>query len=189
MTTNLELSTPPSDEIDTITGSKSSDEFYGFGGNDTIFGGRGADRISGNEGDDTLSGGGGNDILRGGSGDDNLDGGQGQDTLNGGDGNDTLLGGAGSDRLIGGSGSDTFKFGTRAIEDAANGIYDEVVDFMKGEDKLAVQGFTFTDGVSTFSFGADNVASFDLNGDSKIDFSARFNTDKIIFTSTDFTAF
>jgi Ca2+-binding RTX toxin-like protein len=190
MTTNLTLTPPPSDADDTITiTGTSQDEVFGFGGNDTIFGGRGADRISGNDGDDTLSGGGGDDILRGGNGDDTLDGGQGQDTLNGGNGNDTLIGGTGSDRLIGGSGSDKFKFGTQAIEDSANGIYDEIVDFTQGQDTLAVKGFTFIDGVSTVTFGAGNKADFDFNGDSLVDFSVRFNTSNINFTSADFTAF
>lgn len=192
MTTNLTLTTAPapSDANDEISNpGKTQDEFYGFGGNDTIFGGGGADRISGNDGNDTLSGGGGDDILRGGNGDDTLDGGQGQDTLNGGNGNDTLIGGTGSDRLIGGSGSDKFKFGTQAIEDAANGIYDEIVDFTQGQDMLAVKGYTFIDGVSTVTFGAGNKADFDFDGDTITDFSVRFNTSNINFTSADFTAF
>lgn len=190
MTTNLTLTTAPSDAPDTITNpGKTQDEFFGFGGNDTIFGGGSADRISGNDGNDTLSGGGGDDILRGGNGDDVLDGGQGEDTLNGGNGDDILTGGTGSDRLIGGAGKDTFRFGDRAIEDAANGIYDEIVDFVQGQDKLAIKGASFIDGVSNVTFGAGNKADFDFDGNGTTDFSVRFNTSNINFTSSDFTAF
>lgn len=159
-----------------------------LGGNDRVFAGRGNDRISGNSGDDILNGGGGDDILRGGNGDDVLDGGQGEDTLNGGNGDDILTGGNGADVLIGGAGSDTFVFGNQAIAESLAGIYDQIVDFVQGADRLSVAGKTFVDGTSTVTFGAGNRADFDFDGDGNVDFSAKFNRSNITFTSADFAA-
>jgi Ca2+-binding RTX toxin-like protein len=167
---------------------KSVEDVYALGGDDVISGGGGADRISGNDGNDTLSGGSGDDVLRGGSGDDVLDGGRGEDTLNGGSGNDILTGGNGSDRLIGGAGSDTFRFGEKAVAESLSGVYDEIVDFVQGQDKLAVKGYTFSDN-TLVTFGANNTANFDFDGNGKTDFSVRFNTSNINFTSSDFAAF
>ena len=66
-------------QLNTITGTSSSDELEGTSGADAISGLRGSDQLHGHEGKDTLDGGSGNDILWGGADADTLTGGTGRD--------------------------------------------------------------------------------------------------------------
>jgi Ca2+-binding RTX toxin-like protein len=111
--------------------------------------------------------------MVGGSDNDDLRGEAGDDSLYGQDGNDTVWGGGGDDTLIGGDGDDTFRFDTGFGDD-------RIVDFVKGQDTIAISNVlafdfntldTFNDGVldgndanvtisggDTFiAFGADSI--------------------------------
>ena len=90
--------------------------------------------LNGTHGDDILLGGATADTLYGGLGHDVLIGGAGNDTLYGGAGNDLLLGGLGDDLLYGGSGQDIFSW------DTAGQGNDQIMDFVKGVDKIDIQG-------------------------------------------------
>ncbi len=137
---------------DTLMGSAFGNEFFGNGGNDTLRGRGGSDYLNGGVGDDKMYGdeiyqtsAGGNDNLfgesgkdtmHGGGGNDYLHGGTHDDTLNGSFGNDTLIGGLGKDILRGGQGADKFVF--TSTNDF--GLYDKIVDFQKGIDKIDLSG-------------------------------------------------
>jgi Ca2+-binding RTX toxin-like protein len=132
------------DGNDRMSGGSGDDEMYGDAGNDTMVGGTGNDVLVGGNGNDMLLGGAGSDTLEGGAGSDTLEGGAGADMLfgeagndvmNGGDGNDTLIGGAGFDRMTGGAGADRFVF-EAAADSASQGIWDVVIDFQRGTDKI-----------------------------------------------------
>jgi Ca2+-binding RTX toxin-like protein len=116
---------------DTLTGSNTSNAFWGEAGNDTISGRAGADFIDGELGNDTIDGGSGRDWLdyfdapagvrvslakgtaTGGAGADTFRsieavfGSEHADTLIGGPRSDRLEGSRGNDRLYGGGGKDT----------------------------------------------------------------------------------
>lgn len=102
-----------------LTGSSTSEIFFGGDGNDSLYGEGGNDHLIGEEGADRLYGGAGNDEL---------DGGEGADRLEGGDGNDTLRGGKGKDTLIGGLGDDRYYIDETndVIREARNGGTDRV---------------------------------------------------------------
>lgn len=120
---------------DTITASTGSNRLYGGQGDDTIHvTGNGINHLNGNLGDDTL-------IIDSGTND--AHGGQGNDTIqaSGGDnqsfgemGNDVIWAGSGFDRMTGGAGSDLFVLSGPANTNPA--IWDEIVDFTDGSDKL-----------------------------------------------------
>jgi len=120
---------------DTITASTGSNRLYGGQGDDTIHvTGNGINHLNGNLGDDTL-------IIDAGTND--AHGGQGNDTIqaSGGDnqsfgemGNDVIWAGSGFDRMTGGAGSDLFVLSGPANTNPA--IWDEIVDFTDGSDKL-----------------------------------------------------
>ncbi len=76
---------------------------------DSVIGSRGSDDIVGNDNKNTLSGGKGRDELTGLGGDDTLDGGDDDDTLDGGDGDDTLKGGDGADIFVWSGGHDLIR--------------------------------------------------------------------------------
>ncbi|MEQ1648175.1 MAG: right-handed parallel beta-helix repeat-containing protein [Hyphomicrobiaceae bacterium] len=112
--------------------------------------------VRGTSSGDTLSAGMSGATLDGAGGYDVLTGGVGADTLMGGAGNDRLTGAAGNDVLTGGSGSDTLVFG-------AGWGHDTVTDFVRGKDKIAIQG---VDGLKSFAalsittLGADADLAF-----------------------------
>jgi len=81
-----------------------------------------------------LDGAGGDDVLWGRGGNDSLLGGAGNDVLRGQGGDDQLTGGTGNDQLLGGGGNDVFVFGQ------ADWGYDQVFDFLRGEDLLDMRG-------------------------------------------------
>ena len=85
-----------------------------------------------------------------------LQGGRGDDTLIGGAGTDTLVGGSGSDLLTGGADADSF-----IIEKAA-GDTDTITDFVIGQDKLVLAGFSATvyETMRISQQGADAQLSF-----------------------------
>jgi Ca2+-binding RTX toxin-like protein len=125
-------------------GTAASETAYGNGGDDALHGMAGDDRLYSGDGNDTRGGDNGNDMLLGGAGSDTLEGGAGADMLfgeagndvmNGGDGNDTLIGGAAFDRMTGGAGADRFVF-EAAADSASQGIWDVVIDFQRGTDKI-----------------------------------------------------
>lgn len=95
--------------------------------------------IAGGPAADVLRGRGGKDALDGNAGDDTLKGGKGKDTLDGGSGSDLLDGGRGSDRLTGGDDADTFRFAGKLRKLGA----DTIVDFVPGEDVIALRHKTF----------------------------------------------
>ncbi|WP_439597806.1 calcium-binding protein [Falsiroseomonas sp.] len=71
-------------------------------------------------------------------------GGKGSDYLEGREGNDTLEGGEGSDMLSGGAGRDSFLFGL-----GATGSGDLILDFVRGEDRIAIEREAFGLGNAT----------------------------------------
>ncbi|MCM2472079.1 hypothetical protein HGO38_01105 [Rhizobium sp. CG5] len=81
------------------------------------------ENVTGSARDDTLAGSNGANVLQGGAG---------GDALYGRGGNDTLNGGTGADLLAGGSGNDHFVF------DTLLGGGDEITDFQRGSDKIAI---------------------------------------------------
>ncbi|NEO53754.1 MAG: calcium-binding protein [Okeania sp. SIO3B5] len=120
---------------DTITGLAGNDTLVGSGGDDLIIGSRGDDFLYGQDDDDVLEGRLGIDFLFGGDGNDEMNGGQGRDRFNGGSGDDTLSGGASIDRFI---------FATNQEFDADDIGVDEITDFVVGQDKIVLDGTTFT---------------------------------------------
>jgi Ca2+-binding RTX toxin-like protein len=90
-----------------------------------------ANALTGNGGMNTLDGGDGNDFLWGQGGD---------DVLKGGAGNDELHGGLGADLLTGGAGNDRFVFDS---DPGIGGNADWITDFVKGQDKLALDDDVF----------------------------------------------
>ncbi|HZG85774.1 calcium-binding protein, partial [Paenibacillus sp.] len=84
--------------IESIRGTRNSDNLTGTNA---------FNRLRGDSGNDTISGLGGDDRLEGGAGNDSIDGGDGRDLILGDAGNDTLIGGAGfADTMEGGAGND-----------------------------------------------------------------------------------
>ncbi len=153
------------DGNDHIAGNLLDNTVYGGAGNDAIDGGGGGDYILAGAGNDHVDGGAGNDTIydNGGSGigpivDD--------DVIHGGDGNDTLVMGASAgdrDRVFGDAGNDRFLFRLDAADPHGTG-QDVVMDFAKGQDKLAfeVQGAGSSGEQGTF-------AMFDSNHDGVLD--------------------
>ena len=86
---------------------------------------QGIENVVGSEADDDIRG----DGLANG-----LWGGKGTDWLEGRGGDDLLAGGEGSDLLAGGAGHDRFQFGA-----GATGSGDFILDFVRGEDLLAIE--------------------------------------------------
>lgn len=109
---------------------------------DVIFGDGGANTIEGNQGDDEIHGGGGSDILRGGDGD---------DLLFGDAGNDMLIGGAGTNTLTGGAGSDLFQLSKIGMQ--------LITDFVRGQDKIYLQGSEFGSVLADRKLDAGDFAS------------------------------
>jgi VCBS repeat-containing protein len=110
----------PTDEGETLVGTKTHDRIdalggddsvFGLGGDDLLLGGAGSDFLSGEEGHDVLGGGDDDDSLSGGQGDDQLFGEAGNDSLAGENGHDWMSGGDGLDSLDGGSGDDMLEGG------------------------------------------------------------------------------
>ena len=125
----------PTDEGETLIGTKEQDEIdalggddfvYGLAGDDLLLGGRGSDFVSGEEGDDVLGGGDGDDSVSGGQGNDQLFGEAGNDYLAGENGHDWMSGGDGLDTLDGGSGDDVLEGGND----------DDVLSGEAGNDRL-----------------------------------------------------
>jgi Ca2+-binding RTX toxin-like protein len=102
----------PSDDGETLIGTKEHDKIDALGGDDSVFGLNGDDYLLGGAGSDFLSGEEGHDVLAGGEDDDNASGGQGDDRLSGEAGNDHLAGDHGHDHLSGGDGLDSLDGGS-----------------------------------------------------------------------------
>jgi Ca2+-binding RTX toxin-like protein len=131
-----------------VAGSRTS----GTEGNDQLTGAALDDALDGKGGNDTISGLSQNDMIVGGTGNDTLSGGQGDDVIYGDEGDDTIVGNEGVDYLFGDSGRDRFVFDiNRPFNRGTMGI-DQVVDFQKGADQIALARSTFT-GVKKLSFG------------------------------------
>jgi Ca2+-binding RTX toxin-like protein len=90
-------------------------------------------KVTGNNVANLLAGQGGDDLIYGLGGNDRVGGGLGSDILIGGAGDDYLIGNEGKDTLTGDSGNDTFAFDGFGIENV-----DTVVDFVSGQDKIAI---------------------------------------------------
>ena len=120
----------PSDDGETLIGTKEHDKIDALGGDDSVFGLAGDDLLLGGSGSDFLSGDEGHDVLGGGDGDDNLSGGQGDDQLFGEAGNDHLAGENGHDRMSGGDGLDSLDGGSG--DDVLEGGND--ADTLSGEE-------------------------------------------------------
>jgi Ca2+-binding RTX toxin-like protein len=82
-------------------------------------------------------------LLRGGAGNDALKGGGGNDSLHGGDGSDALRGGDGLDRLV-------------FDRPLGPGNVDHILDFVRGQDKIALENAVF----KTLAAGALAPAAF-----------------------------
>ena len=122
-----------------------------------------ASTLSGNAGDDTLWGQAGNDSLNGGAG---------NDVLRGGAGNDVLNGGTGDDQLVGGAGADVFRY------DARGWGYDQVFDFVIGEDRIDMAG-------SAVSFAQITVR--EAGGGTVVElFGSRIDVYGVLLTQSDF---
>ena len=157
---------------DSLLGNSEDNILRGFGGNDTLDGAEGNDTLAGGSGDDVLQDNAGSNVLRGGGGNDLIVGGDPiprtfedpiprfgdiDDDLYGGRGNDTLDGGAGFDRLTGRDGQDVF------ILSAPGTGYENVTDFVDGEDKIQVpEGLNFND-----LFISKTTIATDENGSSE----------------------
>ena len=138
------------DTIDaSLLTSSTSLDVRGAAGDDALTGGLGDDRIDGGDGDDTLIGGEGDDILVGGTGGDAIEGGTGDDHINGGEGDDTLSGGEGRDTY------------------GLNGFFgsDRIEDFVSGEDRIELSGFSADDVTLTpVDGGSATKISVDVGG-------------------------
>jgi Ca2+-binding RTX toxin-like protein len=138
--------TTGSNGADTITGTAVTDAILGGGGDDIIYGLAGNDLILGDAGNDTIYGSGGTDEIYGGDGNDWIEGGSGINTIYGGNGDDTLnfenyTTGVAS-ILYGGAGNDVFRFSsTMEMRNTGYGI---IEDFIKGSDRIWLDGLTFT---------------------------------------------
>ena len=120
----------PTDDGDTLTGTKGDDWVDALGGDDSLSGLAGNDVLLGGRGSDFLGGDEGNDVLGGGDDNDSLSGGQGHDELFGEAGNDYLAGENGEDRMSGGDGLDSLDGGSG--DDVIEGGNDD--DSLSGED-------------------------------------------------------
>ncbi|NKC30327.1 calcium-binding protein [Falsiroseomonas selenitidurans] len=78
------------------------------------------------------------DDIRGSASANTFWGGKGTDYLEGREGDDLLIGGEGSDLLSGGAGRDIFRFGL-----GATGSGDFILDFVRGEDRIAIEREAF----------------------------------------------
>ncbi len=135
--------------------------------NDTLTGADGNDTLTGANGNDTLTGANGNDLLIGGNGNDTLTGGNGDDTLRGLAGNDTLIGDLGSDRLVGGTGNDQFIYEPAYITDAGTKI-DRLIGFVKGSDKIVLQGGLNLSNVSFVTSAGDTLLLYGSNSFARV---------------------
>jgi hypothetical protein len=147
-----------------LVGSDFADTLKGGGGDDTLHAKAGNDALDGGAGRDQLLAGDGNDTLSGGRAEDDLDGGSGADRLVGGGGRDNLIGGLGGDRLEGGKGRDIFRW-LEAAESSGDGGRDEIVGFVRGEDRLNLAAIDANgnvgDGDQRFRFVGDTHFSGD----------------------------
>ncbi len=150
----------------------------------------GIENLIGSRFNDIIKGDGAANRLEGGAGADQLEGAGGRDTLIGGSGNDRLTGGKGADKLIGGEGHDSFVF--THIGDSTPAERDEIVDFVRGQDKIHLQAIDARSGTArndAFTFIDDDgfskqagelrivtqkggiLVEGDVNGDGKADIS------------------
>jgi Ca2+-binding RTX toxin-like protein len=164
-------------------------------------GNQGTNVITGNTAANTLSGLGGNDTLIGLAGDDRLDGGI---------GTDILRGGAGADVLIGGTGNDRFDFDSIS-ESGLGASSDQILDFVKGQDRIDLGGIDARAGTSAndafaligssaFSGvagqlrfetvdgpgGPTTLVQGDVNGDGVADFAIALVGQSLTFQASDF---
>ena len=102
--------------------------------------------LTGGSGADTLIGGSGNETIKGLDGNDTLRGEGGNDLLYGGNGIDRLTGGLGADSLQGDDGADTFVFDNS--NESTRSVYDTIVDFAHGIDKIDVSAIDANENIS-----------------------------------------
>ena len=134
-------------------------------GIETVIGSRFTDELSGTNAAESLMGGGGADILKGMGGNDMLYGGADADVLEGGSGNDNLMGGSGDDDLTGGSGADVFVFrsndGNNTINDFSRSAGDKIVigngSLTASEVKGVIDAGTDDGGMYSYSYGGTTI--------------------------------
>jgi Ca2+-binding RTX toxin-like protein len=112
------------------------------------------ENLVGGSGNDKFTGSTDNNSLSGEAGDDTLSGGTGNDTVDGGSGNDKLSGGLGDDTLTGGTGNDIFVF-----DSTLTGNGDTITSFTTADDKILLDGATFTALVASGALNPDNFFS------------------------------
>lgn len=195
---------------DRLSGFEGNDTLFGGSGNDELYGYLDHDQLNGGSGDDLLDGGSGhdrlvgdvaldmlnspdrtsNDTLSGGDGQDTLYGGFGNDVLMGGNGNDLLVGDTGDDTLVGGMGQDTLTGGSGRdsgrdvfVFNPSNEAYlTTITDFVSGEDRIDVSGFTLAGFTSTairnsVTFNATTrMITADFNADGFLDLNVRLTS-------------
>ncbi|GAB4375724.1 MAG: hypothetical protein Kow00121_21820 [Elainellaceae cyanobacterium] len=101
---------------------------------DTVIGTIGNDQIQGNNQNNFLNGYGGNDLVTGLNGKDRLVGGAGNDTMTGGDGRDKFIF----------SSTPNYPEGMNRVFNRSQMGVDQLLDFNPGEDKIILDGGTFT---------------------------------------------
>lgn len=149
----------------TVTGWTSTSDFletiYLYGAATQITGSAGPNQLVANNAglDSSLTGGASFDTLWGGAGNDTLTGGGDEDTLRAGAGNDVLAGGTGNDKLVGGDGGDRF------VYNATGWGYDQVFDFVRGEDRFDFRGSGITGlgQLTIYETGGSSVVAFNTS--------------------------
>lgn len=106
--------------------------------------------ITGTASGNTLNGAAQGEQILGLAGNDTLKGNGGADTLDGGSGADRLTGGLGADVLIGGAGSDRFIF--ISATESAPAAADQIMDFVRGSDKIDLTAIDAVAGGSNNAF-------------------------------------
>lgn len=179
---------------DVLGGGADNDVLNGGLGEDTLSGGDSNDWLDGAAGDDKLLGDSGNDLLLGGEGNDQLSGGTDNDTLEGGLGDDLIDAGSGNNVVVFGKGDgvDTMLFGFDTSGGSLNTLrlksgispgelkFAHVYDSQTGQntalevrigdggDKVIVNGFFYSNGISTFArplqaIRFDDGSAWDIN--------------------------
>jgi serralysin len=112
----------------------------------------------------------------GGSGNDVIVGNDSGNSIDGGDGNDIIYGGAGQDILKGGKGTDIFVY--TKVSDSTSELFDKIVDFETGIDKINLSFFNQTAGKAGFIHFVDQFTG--SAGEVMLSYDAQSNTSDIV---------